>query len=432
MKGDEKLAKKKDICCGELSSVLSSPRIITEVTGETLSGHLKWYKTSDIEDDIVIIIRDLSIGIYNKYGESVADNEVEIRYGFSKVNVELQFINCDFYVENIWQTGIRFAPRFIESDYSESFTFISNTGECEFSFLDDSSVYFGSNEFIRLMIKRHISEKAANIKGIKGISIVFSFNRIMKLELDFDFPILYPIRCRFFGKNEITMFCWNRMLELEGFAPRERFNNEYQIQDLLHISFSRTDRIGNGLLKLSPKELKGGGSLLRDMKELFVKFKKLASLKEDIGQITILNSFVLLVEFVLVKNDEWYKTRQGWQDWLLLEWRYMSSRFYTSWTRPTIGLIASYFTINSIPFLILCFGGLSFDWPSYLAFCFHNPTKIPFYTEGLEAVLGRDRYGEMLWAIGETWLAVFGIIRLIGITLFGYAFKNAIASYRSL
>ena len=165
------------------------------------------------------------------------------------------------------------------------------------------------------------------------------------------------------------------------------------------------------------------------MGNLFVRLRNLAHMRGDIGQENIIASYISLVEYAEVKNSEWYKSWRGWQDWLLLGWRWVSSGFYMSWIRPLGWLIGGCLVLNAIPFLFFWGEGLSFDFDGYWEFCFLSPTRIPFYADGLNAVLGEDRYGEVLWGIGKGWLNFIGIVRLVWIALCGYAFKNAIKTY---
>ncbi len=403
--------KRKSVSCDELSRVLNS--VTKPGEGSALGGCVQW--VSGIDGDIVFDVGDLEIEVaYNSRDKAYDEpDEVEIRYGLSSKSVSLRFENCCFlWSDNSW-TGIKFVPNFIpefRNPHEKSFSFFGNTERglfsskyrfpFSFSFPGDSQVVFEQNDFTDIIIKRNGGDD--NDKR-KGVFLEFKKNKIRHLNLDFPFPFEYPINCRFVGNNEVDIFTWHQVVN--------RYDDVKEY-NLLSISFSRNEKIG-----------KMGYS-----RELFVRLRNLAHVRGDIGQESIIASYIFQVEYARVKDSKWYKSWRGWQDWLLLGWRKWSSDFYMSWVRPFGCLIGGYLVFNAIPFLGIDsdFGDKVYGW---LEFSFYSPVKIPFYAEGLKAVLDAKKL-----KLGEGWggwLHFIGFLRLLWIALWGYAFRNAIRTFSS-
>ena len=427
--------ERKEVSCDELSRVLcfqgvQLENVIKHGGGSTLESCVQWSLASGSDNEIgwdviVLCVKNLEIDITDGRDKHYSDHDAEIRYGLSNMSASLRFENCHFLGNNIWETGIKFVPEFHDPDLGESLCFVRNTEGCEFSFPDHSSVVFDQNDFTHILIKRNGDNR---INKRKGMSLTFKENKFRKLDLDFPFPCKYPISCHFVGGNEIDVLTWDQVVNRREFDPHGNVVKYDDVQEynLFRIFFGRNEKIGRRLL--NTRYVKRYGGRFHDMRDLFVKLKNLAHVRGDIGQENTIASYISLVEYAQVKNDKWYKSWQGWQDWLLLGWRGVSSKFYTSWLRPIIWLVGGYLVLNAIPFLFFWGEGLSLGFDGYWEFCFYSPIRIPFYADGLKAVLGEDRYGEVLW---EGWLNVIGIVRLVWIALCSYAFKNAIRTYRS-
>ncbi len=422
--------------CEELSRVLCFQGVQSEdVTrhggGSTLEGYVQWSLASGSDNErgwdvLLLCVKNLDILITDGREKHHRDHDAEIRYGLSDMAASLRFENCQFSMDNIWETGIEFVPEFHDSDLGESLCFVRNTGDCEFSFPDHSSVVFDKNDFTHVLVKRS-GDNDNNKK--KGLSLIFNENRIRRLDLDFHFPCRYPISCYFDGGNEVDILTWDQVVNRREFDPHGNFvkYDVAQEYNLLRMFFGRNEKIGKRLL--NTRYVKRYVGRFHDMRDLFVKFKNLAHVRGDIGQENTIASYISLVDYAHVKNDKWYKSWQGWQDWLLLGWRGVSSEFYTSWLRPIIWLVGGYLVLNAVPFLFLWGEGVSFD--GYWEFCFYSPIRILFYADGLMAALGAERYGEVLSGINTAWLNAIGIVRLVWIALCSYAFKNAIRMYGS-
>ena len=439
---------RKKVSCYELSRVLCfegvQESVKTQVAGSALDGCVQWDLATNMvtnRDVIVFCVKNLEIEITNYPNKPYSGPDAEIRYGLSDMSASLRFENCHFFMGNIWETGIKFVPGFYDPDHGESLSFVKNTEGCEFSFPDHSSVVFDQNDFTHILVKRNNDSnrkkmslafkgnKFRRLDKSKGVSLTFKGNKFRRLDLDFPFPCEYPISCHFVGGNEIDVLTWDQVVNRREFDHQGNSVKYDDIQEynLFRIFFGRNEKIGRRLLNI--RYVKRYGERFHDMRDLFVKLKNLAHVRGDIGQENTIASYISLVEYAQVKNDKWYKSWQGWQDWLLLGWRGVSSKFYTSWLRPIVWLVGGYLVLNAIPFLFLWGEGLSFDFDGYWSFCFYSPIRILFYADGLKAVLGEDRYGEVLWGIDKGWLNVIGVVRLVWIALCSYAFKNAIRTY---
>jgi len=394
--------KRKRVSCDELSRVLcfegvpkAKESVRNQGMGSTLGGCVRWSygEGSDNErgyEGIGFYVKNLEIEITDSRDKHYTDHDAEIRYGLSDMSASLSFENCHFFMSNIWETGIKFIPGFDDPDRGESLSFVSNTAGCEFSFPDHSRVVFEQNDFTHILAKRNDGNDS-NKK--KGVSLTFNGNKFKKLDLDFSFPCEYPISCHFVGGNEIDVLKWDQVVNRSKF---DHYGNVVKYDDVqeynsFRIFFGRNEKIGWRLLKTRYVRTYVGS--FYGMRDLFVKLKNLAHVRGDIGQENTIASYISLIEYAQVKNDKWYKSWQGWQDWLLLGWRGVSSKFYTSWLRPIIWLVGGYLVLNAIPFFFLWEEGLSFDFDGYWEFCFYSPIRILFYADGLKAVLGEDRYG---------------------------------------
>ena len=310
--------KRKRVSCDELSRVLCFEGVEKESGvrhggGSTLEGCVQWGWASGSDNErgyesILLYVKNLEILITDCRDKHYTDHDAEIRYGFSDVSASLHFENCHFLWDNIWETGIKFIPGFHDPDSGESLSFVRNTVGCEFSFPDHSSVVFEQNNFTHILVKRN-SDDDRNKR--KGVSLTFKGNKFKKLDLDFPFPCEYPISCYFVGGNEIDVLTWDQVVNRRKFDPHGNVVKYDDVQEynLFRIFFGRNEKIG------------------RDVGDLFVRLRNLAHMRGDIGQENIIASYISLVEYAEVKNSEWYKTWRGWQDWLLLGWRWVSSWF---------------------------------------------------------------------------------------------------------
>ena len=266
------------------------------------------------------------------------------------------------------------------------------------------------------------------------MSLIFEKNKFKELNLDFSFPCKHPINCHFINGNEINILTWNQATNRKQFSSRHKAVDYDDIQgySLFKTFFSRNEKIGRKLLNVHYVKHSVSEFKFYDMRDLFIKLKNLTRARGDTGQENIITSYISLIEYAQVKNDNWYKSWQGWQDWLLLWWRGLSSNFYMSWLRPIIWLIIGYSGFSIIPFLFLNFDKYGeFCWFSkYGEFWLYSPAKLPFYIDNLKIVLGENKYKEVLNRINEGWLSLISTLRLAWITLCAYAFKNAIGIYK--
>ena len=432
--------KRKKVSCDELSRILCFEGIEesarTQGGGDALEGCIQWSSATGFDDKggwdfIVFYLKNIEIEVTDNRERSHYNDEVEIRYGLSDIPGILHFENCHFLMSgNIDETGINFVPKFDDFYPRESFCFIGNTytGRCSFSFPSWSSVVFNKNHFTDIIIKINDSNET------KCISLEFKGNRFRELNLDFPFPFEHPINCHFVGDNKIDILKWNQLVDRRegGHIGKVVKYDDVHEYNLLNISFERSEKIGWGWL--NTRNVKKYIEILRDMKNLFVRLKNLAHVRGDIGQENIIASYISIIEYAGVKNSKWYKSWRGWQDWLLLGWRWMSSRFYTSWIRPISLLLLGYFVLNSIPFIWAEFDKIKeVSCGKYWNFCVYTPAKIFLYADNLREILGDCAYANLKseFLFGEVGLRMIGIFRLIWIWLCGAAFRNAIKTYSS-
>ena len=430
------IEKRKRVSCDDLSRVLSEESMRTQSGGCALEGCVQWSRAdgSDNErgyESIVFWIKNLEIEITDCRDKHYSDHDAEIRYGLSDVSAGLSFENCHFLQSNIDETGIKFVPGFDDSDLGESLSFVRNTGGCEFSFPGRSRVVFDQNNFTNIVVKKN-EDHDSDLR--KRVYFEFKENKFGRLDLNFPFPCGYPISCHFFGGNEIDVLKWDQVVNRrESDHPGNVVKyDDVQEYNLLSISFERNEKIGWRLL--NTRYAKKYGGRFRDMRDLFVRLRNLAHVRGDIGQENTIANYISLVEYARVKNSKWYKSWRGWQDWLLLGWRWVSSGFYMSWIRPIGLLLLGYFILNFIPFIWAGLDGIrEVSWGKYWDFCVYTPAKIFLYADSLEDVLGDGAYarlkGEFLF--GEVGLNTIGIFRLVWIWLCGAAFRNAIKTYSS-
>ena len=409
---ERKLVKDRiQVSCGDLSRVLSfqgvqSDSVVRHGGGVTLDGCVQWSLASGSDNErgwdvLLLCVKNLDILITDGRDKHHMDHDAEIRYGLSDMAASLRVENCHFSMDNIWETGIKFVPEFYDSDLGESFSFARNTEGCEFSFPDHSSVVFERNNFTHIRIKR---DDDSNFDKRQGMSLTFKDNRIARLELGFPFPFRYPINCRFVGGNKINDFTWDHVVNRREFHPQGNVVKYDDLQEYnsLKVFFGRNEKIARRLF--NARYVKKYGARFYEMRDLFVKFKNLAQDRGDIRQENRIASFISVVEYAQLLNEKWYKNWQGWQDWLLLGWRRVSSDFYMSWLRPIVLFVAGYFILNSIPFFYLWHMDFSLDFGRYWEFCTYGPIRILFYADGLKTVLGDDGYKEVLGGINTGWL----------------------------
>lgn len=413
----------RKINCEELSRILCSLDLGIEEEndsgeGTVLEGCIRWlWIKGDIDPEelahVEFHIENLAI--------SVAEYDDVFEYGLENETANLHFRNCYFDVESHrLSKKIEFQPRFHNTIISINqylIEFRECKGSCIFSFPDSSILSFIDNDFQRIRIYQH---GRAKMTQKHRFWISFVHNQIEKLELKFQFPCLYPTYCEFIEGNAIDILTWEEVTERGEFNSQDQIVRFDDVQEynLIRIFISRAERIGERLLKKT-RCIRRSSSDFVAMRELFIKLKIIAHARGDIDQENISASYISLIEYVQIKNNPWHKLRFVWQDFLLFWWRYKSSRFYTSWIRPLVYLSIGYFLINAIPFL-------SIDSTEYLAFCLSSPTKLPFFADNLKEILGAEKFAKSLYGIDRVWLDLLGILRLIWLTLFGYAFKNAI------
>ena len=218
------------------------------------------------------------------------------------------------------------------------------TEQVNFSLLDVSTVSFKQNKFDAVTVYQYDPTDFA-------LALHFSSNTIGRLSLDFRTKHHNSILCNFEGGNEIDILAWHGSIDSEKHS----------------IFFGQRELIGERLLKTKYVNAKFYNyASFNHMRNLLLELKQAARLKGDNSQENLIASFISLIEFVQIKNEKWYKNKQGWQNRLLFGWRNFSTKFYRSWIRPLVLLMLGYMLINIIPFLYIGFEG-------YGEFCFYRP-----------------------------------------------------------
>ena len=418
------------LTCDELSVYLSFQNehlqsMFKDTQPTILEDHIVWGWASGVGHETLIFeLQNLDIVYVNKQRKQNTDRLADIHYGIENVSTSMQFTNCRFVVDDIDFDGVRFVPQYIDPDYTEQFIFNENHDGCAFSFPDHSSVRFKNNDFVDIVISRNAADLSMHRKG--GLSVVFERNRMRNLTLDIPFPSLYPFNCRFVKGNVIETLWWEQVVKRDGFIELNNIVKYDDIQEYgtIDILFDRNEEFHNGRIDTrSPRQLQFSIETILDIRALFIRLCQVARTRGDLKQVKLLNSHIMFFEYLYVKNNGWNENWNNCQDFILLLWRKLSSKFYMSWVRPLIGLLVGYLGFNAVS-MIYC------DFTEYLLFCVYSATSILTYTSGLEIVLGVEKYKATITQTSEGWLNFIGLFRLLWITLWGYAFKNAIGLYR--
>lgn len=339
----------------------------TEGSGDSLDGCVKWrlMKCEDLSKDsswdvLVFYITNVDICLSESHSHS------RVRYGMKELPSYILFKYCRFSRQDDWRGGISFESDFYDSNIRECFTFDNNTGACNFALPDNSEVVFRYNDCSNISVGRSTTQSPGHNSGL---ILLFEDNEISKLIFDFWMPSQFFLNFRFIGNNKIGTFRWNGLISRRSDHVKYDDLSEYS---LFYIHFDQNTRIdanfsNNGSLEEYKSDLIG-------MREIFVKLASIANVRRDSKQENILTAYKAPVDYAQVKNSKWYKSTHGWQDWLILTWRYVSSDFYRSWLRPVSLFVGGYMILNLIPFLFIGFDG-------YWEFCFYRPTRIFSYPD---------------------------------------------------
>ena len=402
--------KRKRVTCDELSRYLNieddavwKKEDRRGGVGDFLDGCIKWSKSDGsgirgkkrwFASGTSIWVRDLDIEL-----EADDCGDVDMEYGRgTEGTVDLSFENCFFTSEDAWTTGIKFIPKFENTNINDSyietyFIFSKNTSDldpCSFSFPGFSEVIFSQNDFKEIVVERNIVVDPQ--KFSEGDMVLkFMGNKFERLDLDFPFPFKYPVKFSFLD-NEIDFLNWDEVVCRRRRASsnfvRSVGYDDVQEYSWLGIHFDRNKIISGD-------------------RDLFILLRKLAIERKDMSQEKIIDSYISMIEYTEIKKSKWYKTWEGIEKMILLGWRRWSSNFYMSWLRPLVFLFYGYLIFNAIPMLWID----DYSWREWLEFSFLSPKAIydyagnlgnllePEVTEGDKIGLNVVEWGRWIWII---------------------------------
>ena len=161
-------------------------------------------------------------------------------------------------------------------------------------------------------------------------------------------------------------------------------------------------------------------------RNLFLSLREHAGKKQDTHLVNVLDKQLDRVEYFLTKDQEisfsadkreWF---EYWQDRTLYAWRRWSSDFYRSWLRPLSMVVLGYGVLNALPWFWI----ENFTFSDWIAFSLRPISQIHLYAGSLEAVCG-DEY-KCLPLRSKNWLSFIGLLQMIWIAVWGFAFSKSI------
>lgn len=161
-------------------------------------------------------------------------------------------------------------------------------------------------------------------------------------------------------------------------------------------------------------------------RSLFISLREFAAEKQDAWLVSVMDKQLDRVEYFLAKDQEisfladkreWF---EYWQDRILYAWRRWSSDFYRSWLRPLSMVILGYGVLNALPWFWI----ENFTFSDWIAFSLRPISQIHLYAGSLEAVCG-DEY-KCLPLRSKNWLSFIGLLQMIWIAVWGFAFSKSI------
>ena len=161
-------------------------------------------------------------------------------------------------------------------------------------------------------------------------------------------------------------------------------------------------------------------------RSLFSSMKEFAGKRQDAWLVNVLDKQLDRIEYFLTKDQEvsffadkreWF---EYWQDRILYAWRRWSSDFYRSWLRPLSMVVLGYGALNAFPYFWI----EDFTFADWIAFSLRPVSQIHLYTGSLEAVCGGEYKGLPLRS--KNWLGFIGLLQMIWIAVWGFAFSKSI------
>ena len=155
--------------------------------------------------------------------------------------------------------------------------------------------------------------------------------------------------------------------------------------------------------------------------------RRLAAINHDSRQLTVLDRQLERIEYFLNKGKDtpsvldyrvWI---EYWQDRVLYAWRRWSSDFYRSWLRPLAMLVGGYLLINAVPPVFVV---ESFSVSHWIDLTLRPVAELATYEVSLGRIVGGEY--DTVSASGKTILKLAGLIEMIWIGIWAFAFGKAI------
>ena len=276
-------------------------------------------------------------------------------------------------------------------------------GQTDAYIVKDDSFYqamirrnYGLPESVQLKILPDFSPSEPFLEGLKRISFVGNRG------IDSMFFICQASNYVFNGINKVNYL---RFSELDS-----------DFDELKSFYFSSRERIDPRFHHV------------RHHRMLFLALRKFGVKNHDNDLVKALEKQLSRIEYFLTKEQRvpFLLGRRDWlgywQDRLLQWWRRWSADFYRSWSRPLTMGIFGYLILNASP--IYWIDGFSIsDW---IAFSLRRIDKVPFFTAGLRELQG-SLY-DSLTLQSKNWLRLIGLLQVVWVTIWGFAFGKAIRS----
>jgi len=161
-------------------------------------------------------------------------------------------------------------------------------------------------------------------------------------------------------------------------------------------------------------------------RSMFLKLREFAIRRQDFRIANNIDKQIERIDYYLTKEQkvsiraDWRGWLRYWQDRVLYEWRRLSSDFYRSWFQPLIMFVVGYLILNAFPILWIEQFAV-YDW---LSFSLRPINRIPFYSTELQEMFQSDYQGLPLGS--KNWLKFIGLIQVIWIALWGFAFSRSV------
>ena len=213
---------------------------------------------------------------------------------------------------------------------------------------------------------------------------------------------------------------------LEGYSSIE-ITGMNRIERLTVDPIIEADGVKRTSIYLGPREkIDPSFHNCLEHRSLFLAMRQLAATNHDSRQLTVLDRQLERIEYFLNKGQDtpslsdcrvWI---EYWQDRVLYAWRRWSSDFYRSWLRPLVMLVAGYLVINALPYLLV----EPFSVSHWIDLTLRPVAEIATYEVSLGRIVGSEY--ETVPASAKTFLKLAGLVEVVWIGIWGFAFAKSI------